>query len=943
MVSTNTDFEIFGKSNAANDMDLVFQSDGSIERVRFTADGKVGIGTDSPSYKLSIESSAADQLQISRTGVGFWNFNTYASGDLVIDNGTERMRIASGGNVGIKNTSPHAELVVGGYIDTSDVTNGAFRIYNGSTFRGGWGTADWAGGNFGNSPTDLVAYVAGSNNYMIGTGSYPRLTVSGAGSLKFNNYGSGTFTGTATQRLGVDSSGNVIEIPIGSGPVDGSGTANYVTKWSDADTITNSVIYDNGTNVGVGTTNLYARLSVKATSHNNGISVNRAADTTAALYIGNDGGNNAVLAANNADMVFGRDLSGTFTERMRLTNGGNLGIGTTSPGKKLDVAGDWILDGITGGHFENYTYGSQLDVSEITSGGWARANRIVTSDSDGYVFSGVLGNSTTLIRAYWTIGNPSSISDTGYNSSNGIILLKNGNVGIGTTSPTQPLEVNGNIQATGSRTISAQYDSNHYMRLESNSSGGVLRGLDGGVTTVLVRSYGESYFNGGNVGIGTTSPNANLHVYSSGNGEIEVERASGALINFQAQASLGTIGTDSNHPLYFKTNAGTRMAIATSGNVGIGTTSPSFKLDVSGDGIRNIRSTAGWAGWFENTASSSGVVITAGVDSGDAPLLVRKQDATEIFSVRGNGVSWFNAGNVGIGTTSPAQKLEVSFAASVYGARFTRNDAAGSSLIEFANNTGVKSIVGYDAGVDGYRIGTSTANNLTVKQSGNVGIGETSVDARLHITTGSAGLVNQKFESAGSAAWRVGIPASQTYFAFDNANDNLSAPKVVINSSGNVGIGTTTPGSELEVDGEITTTTITYPEPGALDSSAYNGEIVYFGSQISMTEGKLMVLSTSAAGLTWYLAKDSTSSLATGMLGIALGTTASAGLLVRGIAKNSAWSSFSEGEKLYLSPTSGAISNSITGDTNDFVRIIGYALGGNKIYFCPDNSYVQNS
>jgi hypothetical protein len=79
------------------------------------------------------------------------------------------------------------------------------------------------------------------------------------------------------------------------------------------------------------------------------------------------------------------------------------------------------------------------------------------------------------------------------------------------------------------------------------------------------------------------------------------------------------------------------------------------------------------------------------------------------------------------------------------------------------------------------------------------------------------------------------------------------------------------------------------------------------------------------------------------MLGIALGTTASAGLLVRGIAKNSAWSSFSEGEKLYLSPTSGAISNSITSDTNDFVRIIGYALGGNKIYFCPDNSYVQNS
>jgi hypothetical protein len=39
--------------------------------------------------------------------------------------------------------------------------------------------------------------------------------------------------------------------------VDGSGTANYVSKWSDADTITNSVIYDNGTNVGIGTSNRY--------------------------------------------------------------------------------------------------------------------------------------------------------------------------------------------------------------------------------------------------------------------------------------------------------------------------------------------------------------------------------------------------------------------------------------------------------------------------------------------------------------------------------------------------------------------------------------------------------------------------------------------------------------------------------------------------------------
>ena len=62
------------------------------------------------------------------------------------------------------------------------------------------------------------------------------------GSLQLTQYGSGTFTGTATYKLAVDTNGNIIELPIGSGAVDGSGTANEATMWSDADTLTDAPI-----------------------------------------------------------------------------------------------------------------------------------------------------------------------------------------------------------------------------------------------------------------------------------------------------------------------------------------------------------------------------------------------------------------------------------------------------------------------------------------------------------------------------------------------------------------------------------------------------------------------------------------------------------------------------------------------------------------------------
>ena len=110
----------------------------------------------------------------------------------------------------------------------------------------------------------------------------------------------------------------------------------------------------------------------------------------------------------------------------------------------LTVYGGFFLDGITGGHFENYQWGVKLDISEITSGGWARAYQIETSDSSGSFNMGVLGSNTTTTYGFLSFG---AAGDTAYNSSNAIKLTKAGKVGIkiaSNGSPDTTLHINGN-------------------------------------------------------------------------------------------------------------------------------------------------------------------------------------------------------------------------------------------------------------------------------------------------------------------------------------------------------------------------------------------------------------------------------------------------------------------------------------------------------------------
>ena len=223
--------------------------------IAIATDGNVGIGITNPSYKLQVVGDVrvnSGHIFLDDTNKIQWGgtnarIDGSTGGDYLrfFTTNTERVRIDSSGNVTLKSGSDstntrHALLFQGG------ATNLEAKIQS---------------GNYGSYHGGLEFWV--SNQSSAGTTLTQVMTIVNEGAIQFNTYGSGTHTGTAEYKLSVDSSGNVIETAIGAGAVDGSGTANYVTKWTDGDTIGNSVIRDDGTNVGIGTTGNGYKLRVQ--------------------------------------------------------------------------------------------------------------------------------------------------------------------------------------------------------------------------------------------------------------------------------------------------------------------------------------------------------------------------------------------------------------------------------------------------------------------------------------------------------------------------------------------------------------------------------------------------------------------------------------------------------------------------------------------------------
>jgi hypothetical protein len=313
---------------------------------------------------------------------------------------------------------------------------------------------------------------------------------------------------------------------------------------------------------------------------------------------------------------------------------------------------------------------------------------------------GVTGNITgTLATAaqpnITSVGTLTGFTSTGIDdnaTSTAITIDSSENVGIGTTSPSVPLEVN--VSGVGD-VFKLTRDTGTNGELNIDFAGGItnFNSEQGGFTfeTSSVASA-MAITAAGNVGIGTTSPAAPLSISGSSTGEYDalILRNSNAAASGQSAAmifevSSGTSGTEAasvakisglrtgsgstGDLLFHTTNAGVSaeaMRIASSGNVGIGTASPLAKNHITGSGTSG-QVTASWI-LQNNSSGTAGMDITGTAGASRLRFVygggpgTGTNSLTEAMSM---GTEGTYAGRVGIGTSSPSETLEVNSRAKI--------------------------------------------------------------------------------------------------------------------------------------------------------------------------------------------------------------------------------------------------------------------------------------
>ncbi|MFA6330273.1 MAG: hypothetical protein WCX64_06390, partial [Candidatus Micrarchaeia archaeon] len=490
-------------------------------------------------------------------------------------------------------------------------------------------------------------------------------------------------------------------------------------------------------------------------------------DTTRWGYIGLAGHDDKLTIATAID----KNLS-FYTNnqpRMTVTAAGNVGIGTTGPTQTLDVNGTVNAYAFT---------------------------------VNGSAFTGGNGSSQ------WT-------------TSGSNIYYGTGNVGIGTSSPSVPLMVRGSL---GEEYAAKIYNSN----ATGTYAGGLRVYTDGTASSnavlYAVGGSGPGFIVTGqnNVGIGTSVPTQRLDVY----GNV-------AATEFYRQGVALVPGSVNGN---YWTQSGT-SAYYTQGNVGIGATAPGAKLDVYGN-LRVGNNNADASGYdsilwnLGDTVSGFRQVI----DTANTYFGIEREyygwQTTPVFAIQRN------TGNVGIGTTSPNTTLDTVGYIRAKDVYPSNPYPTGGNGLEMVAYNGISYFQSINRSSGNYLPLVIYGNSTSIMQ-GNVGIGTT--DPRFYYTSTDSLGINQLFNSVGGGPHVLALGTAQAYSAssrganiyftgldssghqrrfatvasvFGTSAENGSlafftkgtgdgdiVERVRISDTGNVGIGTTSPSATLHVNG----------------------------------------------------------------------------------------------------------------------------------------------